>query len=209
MRIGFIGAGVMAQTFGRHLTGAGHEIVVSNSRGPDTLSKIVERIGRGATAGTKREAADCELVVLATNWVSVSEALGDIDWKDRILVDGSNAHKDAKPDLSADGVDRSLAALAGRTSSEIVADMAAGAKVVKAISHMPMAWMQDFSLQKPRSVMFASGDHPGAKRTVLKLIESAGFCAIDLGPLANGALQQVGGPLSGVDLHFVRRIRRG
>ena len=151
MRIGFIGAGTMAQTFGRHLAGAGHEIVVSNSRGPDTLSEIVGKIGHGATAGTKLEAADCELAVLATNWVSVSEALSGIDWRGRSLVDGTNAHKDAKPDLSADGVNRSVTALAGRTSSEIVADIAAGAKVVKAISHMPMAWIQDFSPQKPRT----------------------------------------------------------
>ena len=57
--------------------------------------------------------------------------------------------------------------------------------------------------------MFASGDHSDAKRAVLELFESVGFCAIDLGPLANGWLQQVGGPLSGIDLHFVRRIHRG
>ena len=155
-----------------------------------------EEYGHGATAGTKLEAADCELAVLATNWVSVSEALSGIDWRGRSLVDGTNAHKDAKPDLSADEVNRSVTALAGRTSSEIVADIAAGAKVVKAISHMPMAWIQDFSPQKPRSVMFASGDHSDAKRAVLELFESVGFCAMRLsGPLANGWLQQVGGPL--------------
>ena len=102
-----------------------------------------------------------------------------------------------------------MAALVGRTSSEIVADMAAGAKVVKAISHMPMAWILDFSPQKPRSVMFASGDDHDAKRAVLGLIESAAFCAIHLGPLANGSLQQVGGALSGISLHFIRRIHRG
>jgi len=134
--------------------------------------------------------------------------LRGIDWRGRLLVDGTNAHKDAKPDLSREGVARSIAALEGRTSSEIVAEMAQGAKVVKSISHMPMAWIQDFSPQKPRTVIFVSGDEAGAKRSVTGLIESAGFAAIDLGPLTNGSMHQVGGPLSGVDLRFVRRLHR-
>src|SRR3954464_1930923 len=126
MRVGFIGAGTMAQTFGRHLLGAGHEIVVSNSRGPATLSEIIDRLGRGACAGPQAEAVDCGVTILAMNWTSVPEALSGIDWKGRILIGGTNAHKDAKPDLSLDGVARSIAALNGRTSSEIVAEIARG-----------------------------------------------------------------------------------
>jgi hypothetical protein len=115
---------------------------------------------------------------------------------------------DSKPDTSLEGVTRSIAALHGRTSSEMVAEMATGARLVKSISNMPMAWIQDFSSHKPKTVIFTSGDDHGAKKVVIEMIDSVGFVAIDLGSLAKGgAMHQVGAPLSGLDLHFVRRAR--
>jgi predicted dinucleotide-binding enzyme len=208
MRIGFIGAGTLTKTFGRHLINAGHEIVVSNSRGPETLAGLVADLGPGATAGTKKQAAESDVVILATNWVNVPEALKDVDWHGRILIDATNAHMDLKPDISREGVNRSIAALNGPTSSEMVAELAVGAKLVKSISNMPMAWIQDFSSHKPKTVIFTSGNDGEAKKIVINLIDSIGFVAIDLGSLANGgAMHQVGAPLSGLDLHFVRRLR--
>jgi predicted dinucleotide-binding enzyme len=208
MRIGFIGAGTVTRTFGHHLINAGHEVVVSNSRGPQTLAGLVAELGPRATAGMKKQAAECDIVILATNWVNVAEALKDIDWHGRILIDATNAHIGSKPDISRDGVNKSLAALDGRNSSEIVAELAVGAKLVKSISNMPMAWIQDFSSHKPKTVIFVSGDDLEAKKIVIDLIDGAGFVGIDLGSLAvGGAMQQLGGPLSGLDLHFVRRLR--
>jgi 8-hydroxy-5-deazaflavin:NADPH oxidoreductase len=210
MKIGFIGAGNVTRTFGRHLINAGHTIVVSNSRGPATLAAFVADLGPGATAGTRVQAAACDVVVLATHWVKVPEALQGIDWRGRILIDATNAHIDPKPDISLAGVTRSRAALqlAGRTSSELVAEMAVGARLVKSISNMPMAWIQDFSANKPHTVIFTSGDDAEAKQLVIDLINSTGLIAIDLGSLAiGGAMHEVGAPLSGLDLHFVRRLR--
>ena len=208
MRVGFVGAGTLTKTFGRHLINAGHAIVVSNSRGPETLTGLVADLGPGATAGTKRQAAESDIVILATNWVNVPEALKDIDWHGRILIDATNAHMDAKPDISREGVSRSNAALNGCTSSEMVAELAVGARLVKSISNMPMAWIQDFSSHKPKTVIFTSGDDSEAKKIVIDLIDSIGFAAIDLGSLAKGgAMHQVGAPLSGLDLHFVQRLR--
>ncbi|HLB90718.1 MAG TPA: NAD(P)-binding domain-containing protein [Terriglobales bacterium] len=208
MKIGFIGAGKVTRTFGRHLINAGHTIVVSNSRGPETLADFVADLGPGAIAGTREQVAACDVVILAVHWVNVPEALKGIDWHGRILVDATNAHVDAKPDISLAGVTRSRAALKGRTSSEMVAEMAAGARLVKSISNMPMDWIQDFSPKKPRTVIFTSGDDTGAKQLVIDLVNSTGLVAIDLGSLATGgAMQEVGAPLSGLDLHFVRRLR--
>jgi 8-hydroxy-5-deazaflavin:NADPH oxidoreductase len=208
MRIGFIGAGTVTRTFGRHLINAGHEIIVSNSRGPETLAGLVADLGPGATAGTKTHAAESDAVILATNWVNVPEALKNIDWHGRILIDATNAHIGSKPDISRDGVNKSLLALDKRNSSEMVAELAVGARLVKAISNMPMAWIQDFSSHKPKTVIFTSGDDSEAKKIVIDLIDSIGFVAIDLGSLAKGgAMQQLGAPLSGLDLHFVRRLR--
>ena len=210
MKVGFIGAGNVAGTIGRHLINAGHTIVVSNSRGPATLANFVADLVPGAIAGTKQKAAECDVVILATHWVKVPEALKGIDWRGRILIDATNAHMDPKPDISLAGVTRSRAALKSkeRTSSEMVAELAAGARLVKSISNMPMAWIQDFSPNKPRTVIFTSGDDAEAKQLVIELINSTGLVAIDLGSLATGgAMHEVGAPLSGLDLHFVRRLR--
>jgi 8-hydroxy-5-deazaflavin:NADPH oxidoreductase len=109
MEIGFLGAGTVTGTFGRHLT---------------TLAEFVADLGPGAIAGTREQAAECDVVILATNWVNVPEALKGIDWRGRILIDATNAHMDPKPDISLAGVTGSRAALKGRTSSEIVAEIA-------------------------------------------------------------------------------------
>jgi 8-hydroxy-5-deazaflavin:NADPH oxidoreductase len=207
MNVGFIGAGTVTATIGRHIALAGHKVVISNSRGPESLSQLVAELGPNVSAGTKQQAAEAEIVILATNWVNVPEALSGINWKGKILVDATNAHVDAKPDVSQAGVSKSQAALHGKTSSEIVAGLAKSARVVKSISNMPMAWIQDFSVEKPRTVIFTSGDDVEAKSKVMELINSTGLVAIDLGGLAAGALHQVGAPLSGLDLHFVRRLR--
>jgi predicted dinucleotide-binding enzyme len=208
MKVGFIGAGNVVRAISRHLITAGHTVVVSNSRGPETLADFVAELGPGAIAGTREQAAECDVVILAVHWVNVREALKGIDWRGRILIDATNAHMDPKPDISLAGVTRSRAALKGRTSSEIVAEMAVGARLVKSISNMPMAWIQDFSPSKPRTVIFTSGDDTEAKRLVIDLIDSTGLVAIDLGSLAvGGAMHEVGAPLSGLDLHFVRRLR--
>ena len=208
MKVGFIGAGKVTRTISRHLILAGHSVVVSNSRGPETLAEFVADLGQGASAGTKQQAAECHVVILATNWASVPEALKGIDWRGRILIDATNAHMDAVPDISLAGVTRSRAALKGRTSSEMVAETAGGARLVKAFSNMPMVWIQDFSPSKPHTVIFVSSDDTEAKQLVIELINSTGLVAIDLGSLATGgAMHEVGAHLSGLDLHFVRRLR--
>ena len=209
MKVGFIGAGNVTATIGRHLINAGCTIVVSNSRGPETLGKFVAELGPGAIAGSKQQAAECDIVILATRWVNVPEALKGIDWRGRILVDATNAHMDSNPDTSLAGVTRSRAALKARTSSEMVAEMALGARLVKSISNMPMEWIHDFSPNKPRTVIFTSGDDIEAKQSVIELINSTGLVAIDLGPLrTGGAMQEVGAPLSGIEFHFVQRLQR-
>jgi hypothetical protein len=200
MKIGFIGAGVVAQTISKHALAANHRVLLSNARGPDSLASLVKALGSGAEAGTPQQAAAQDIVVLAASWPSVQAALFSIpDWKGRILVDATNRVAGYTP--------LALGDISGRTSSEIVADLAPGAKVVKAFNSVPMSWISDFSPSKPRTVLFISGDDADAKKPVNELIEQIGFECIDLGSLASGGrLQQLGGPLAGVRLTFVERF---
>jgi 8-hydroxy-5-deazaflavin:NADPH oxidoreductase len=91
MKIGFTGAGTVAQTIARHVQPHGHKVLLSNTKGPDSLASVVEKLGSGASAGTPQEAASQDLVVLAVGWASVQQTLLAIpDWKGRILVDATN-----------------------------------------------------------------------------------------------------------------------
>jgi predicted dinucleotide-binding enzyme len=210
MRIGFIGAGSVTKVMGRHLLNAGHTIAICNSRGPETLGALIDELGPGATAETKDQVVRSDVVIIAVRWVQAEEALRGVDWNGRILIDAMNAHAELEGDTSLEGVTKSRAVLArtGLTSSELVAQWAPGARLVKSISNMPMEWITDFSADKPRTVLFASGDDAEAKYLVIDMLNDAGFAAIDLGSLAvGGAMHQVGAPLSGLDLHFIRRLR--
>lgn len=200
MKIGFLGAGVVAKTIAKHALAAGHEVVLSNSRGPETLASLVGELGAGASAGTVQEATAQEMVVLAVMWPGVQKALFSIsDWKGRLLVDATNRVAGFTP--------LTLGDISGRTSSEIVADLAPGARVVKAFNSVPMAWISDFTPSKPNTVLFISGDDDEAKKPVHDLIEGFGFTCVDLGSLAvGGRLQQLGGPLAGIRLNFVERF---
>jgi predicted dinucleotide-binding enzyme len=200
VNIGFIGAGAVAQTIAKHILPFGHRVVLSNTRGPDSLAQLVEELGSDATAGTVEQATEQDIIVLAVGWPVVQQALLSIpDWTGRILVDTTNRIAGFNPFTLGD--------LTGRTSSEIVADLAPGARVVKAFNSVPMSWISDFTSEKPRTTLFVSGDDEGAKKPVRNLIDEAGFWPVDLGSLAvGGRLQQLGGPLAGIRLTFTERL---
>ena len=207
MRIGIIGAGKVGRTIARHMIVNGHSVVLANSRGPETLCQVVADLGSGAEAGRREDVLNADLVILAVNWRDAQKAVEGLDWEGKILVDATNAHIDSPPDISLEGVTRSRAALGDRTSSQILSEWVPGARLVKSISNVPMDWISDFSPAKPRTVLFASSDDVEAKKIVMDLLTDAGFAAVDLGPLERGALHEVGAPLSGLEFHFVRKMR--
>jgi len=186
--VGIIGAGRLGQAMARTARRAGRRVVIANSRGPESLASVVSALGDGVSAGTVGEAASADIVVLAVPWDRVPEALHDLDLKGQILVDATN-------DWAADD-------LQDRTSSELVADLVPGARVVKAANTLGA----DVLGSDPREtgghrVIFISGDEADAKADVAALFEDAGFAAIDLGDLATGgAMQQIHHPLAGVNL---------
>ena len=195
MRIGIIGAGGIGQAFAGHVAKAGYETIVSNSRGPESLAKLVSELGPRAKAGTRQEAAQADVVVLAVNWEQVRPALTDLPaWNGRILIDATNPV--VQPGFR-------LAELNGSTSSEIVASLVPGARVVKTANTLVRAMLAaDPKQAGGHRVLFMSGDDVAAKAEVRGILEKVGFATIDLGGLASGGkLQQFpGGPLPTLNL---------
>lgn len=192
--IGIIGAGHIGQAFARLTQRAGRKVVIANSRGPESLSPVVAALGEGVSAGTIGEAAASAMVVIAVPWASVPAAVAGLAWGGEIVIDATNAF--LFPDLKP-------AALDGRSSSEIVAELVAGARVVKAANTLAAELLgADPHDAGGRRVLFLSGDDGAAKAAVAELFEAAGFFPIDLGDLATGGrLQQgAGGPLAGLNL---------
>ena len=187
-RIGIIGAGRLGQAMAQTAQRAGRPAVIANSRGPETLTSVVSTLGDGVSAGTVEEAAAARIVVLAVPWPRVPEAVQSIDWTGQIVIDATN--------------DFDPSDLNGRTSSELVAELLEPARVVKAANTYTAAVLASDPHQAGgQRVIFLSGDDGDAKSEVVSLFEAAGFFTVDLGDLVSGgAMQQVGGPLAGIDL---------
>jgi predicted dinucleotide-binding enzyme len=191
--IGIIGAGRLGQALARLAGRADRPVVLANSRGPESLRAVVDALGAGITAGTTDAAARCSIVALAVPWANVHDALAGLSWSNEIVIDATNAVE--IPSLQP-------LPLGGLTSSEIVAQLAPGARVVKAANTFSAELLgADPHNAGGRRVLLVSGDETDAKRAVVDLFDAAGFFPIDLGDLVTGgALQQAGGPLASQNL---------
>jgi 8-hydroxy-5-deazaflavin:NADPH oxidoreductase len=193
--IGIVGAGNVAQTFARFALAGGHDVILSNSRGPETLRSVEEKLGARARIGTAAQAAIAPIVLLAVPWPRVESTLHELPaWDDRILIDATNGFKDGTP---AGGI----ADVGNRSTSEVVASYAPGARVVKAFNTNGMSVLANASPAAGlKRVLFVSGDDQTAKGVVVDLLQGFGFATLDLGDLhVGGRLQQVGGPIAGRD----------
>jgi predicted dinucleotide-binding enzyme len=179
--VGIIGAGRIGQAMARTALRAGRRVVISNSRGPESLGSVVSELGEGTSAGTVSQASTAGIVVLGVPWPRVPDAVRGLDWNGQIVIDATN---DFDPgDLN------------GKTSSELTAELVAPARVVKAANTLAAAVLaSDPHEAGGQRVIFLSGDDDDAKAEVGAVFEGAGFFVIDLGHLIDG------GPLAGVNL---------
>jgi 8-hydroxy-5-deazaflavin:NADPH oxidoreductase len=186
--VGIIGAGRLGQAMARTALRAGRSVVIANSRGPESLASVVSALGDGVSAGSVDEAASAGIVVVAVPWDRVPEAVQGLKWNGQVVIDATNDWADDD--------------LQGRTSSELVADLVPGARVVKAANTLGADVLgSDPHEAGGQRVIFISGDDADAKADGVALFQDAGFAAIDLGDLATGgAMQQIHHPLSGVNL---------
>jgi len=195
MKFGTIGAGAVALGFAREALRAGHQVVLSNRRGPDSLADVVAELGNGASAATAAVAASLDYVLLAVPWPHIEDALRGLPaWNGRVLIDATNPFSAYSPKLV-------LADLGDKGASEVVAALAPGARVVKAFNSIVIErFIQGPTKDGGRRVIFVSGDHAGPIEFVKNLIASFGFAPIHLGGLVvGGRMQQAGGPLAGRD----------
>jgi|SRR5438874_1105840 len=185
MQIGIIGAGMIGATAARLFVNAGHEVALSNSRGPASLSALVTELGARATAMTVVDAARwAEVILLAVPW-RTPDALPPADSvAGKIVIDAMNPY-------AADG---SVIDLGSATSSEATRSRLPDARLVKAFNtiwfkHLAERGRPERPLDE-RHAIFVAGDDESAKRTVIALIESIGFGAVDTGSLVEGGRRQ-------------------
>jgi predicted dinucleotide-binding enzyme len=203
MRIGVIGAGRIGVTLARLFAQRGHEVAISNSRGPDTLREVVAELGPTVRAATSEDAAAFgEVVVLAVPW-RAREALPRPEMvAGKIVVDAMNPYT----------ADSRLLDLGDSTSSEQIAGQLPGAKLVKAFNtiyfdHLASRGSNDLPLDE-RHAIFLAGDDGEAKARVAKLIDEIGFAPVDTGSLVDGGrMQQPGSaiynrPMTGAEARY-------
>lgn len=189
MKIGIIGAGHIGATTARLFVDAGHDVAISNSRGPETLRALVDELGPRAHAATPADAARFGDVVLLAIPLKDYTALPVDGLRGKIAIDAMNYYP------NRDGQIASLDA-GEQASSELVASHLAGARVVKAFNTI---WFEHLKTKgnkaapvEERRAIFVSGDDAEAKGIVSRLIEEIGFGPYDLGSLQHSRAQQPG-----------------
>lgn len=196
MKVGIIGAGTVGTTLGEHFAAAGHEILITNSRGPGSLSERLAETSQPVEPVTLTALLDqAELILLALPWRNVRDVLrSDVDWRGRVVVDATNIILSISPDFEIDD-------LKGDSGSQLVARLAPSARVVKAFNTLPFVTMFAPAPAGFRRVLFVAGDDPNAVSTVSNLIDEIGFRSVAIGELATAGRQmEIGGVFSRLEL---------
>jgi 8-hydroxy-5-deazaflavin:NADPH oxidoreductase len=178
MRIGIIGSGLIGAKLGTLLARAGHEVVFSYSRSEAKLRSLARKARGNARAGSPREAAESDVVVLAVHWSRVSDAL-----KQARGLSGKVVISCVLP-MNADDTELVI----GRTSSgaETLARKARKARLVAAFQTIPSEVLPGVFRNRTRArrpSLVYCGDDATAKKVAAGLIRELGFDPVDLGPL--------------------------
>lgn len=191
--IGLIGSGHIGGTVARLAVDAGHDVVLSNSRGPETLTDLVDQLGPHARAATAAEAATAGDIVVVTIPLKAYREVPVAPLRGKVVIDTNNYYPQRDGHI-AELDDRST------TSSELLQAHLPESRVVKAFNNIYFGHLG--SLQRPaghpeRSVLAIAGDDETAKQTVEEFLGSIGYDAYDVGPLAEGWRYQPDTPAYG------------
>lgn len=182
-----IGTGRIGGALASHFGRKGLPVQIASRSGADDLAR---KLGTSVKAVSVKEALNAQIVVLAVPFQSVPDVVRDAaPWNGRIVVDATNLLQTPP-------------AMAGRLSTEIVADAVPGARVVKAFNTIFASVLAEDPVQNAgHRVVFMSGDDENATQEVAKLVEQLGFAPVVLGRITEGGrLQNFGAPLVGLNL---------
>lgn len=180
--IGLIGAGNIGSQLARLAVAHGHDVVISNSRGPESLTGLVAELGPRARAATVVEAAKAGDIVVVTIPLKHYRTVPAEPLAGKIVIDTNNYYprRDGQiPELDNEST----------TTSELLQAHLPTSKVVKAFNHIYAAQLTTDGRPagaKDRRALVIAGDDPGAKATVTRLLDEFGFDVVDAGPLKEG-----------------------
>jgi predicted dinucleotide-binding enzyme len=180
--IGLIGAGHIGSQIARLAVRNGYDVVISNSRGPETLAALVRELGPRARAATAGEAAKAGDLVVVTIPLKNYRAVPVEPLAGKVVVDTNNYYPERDghiPELDNEST----------TTSELLQAHLPTSKVVKAFNHIHAAQLTTDGRPrgtKNRRALVIAGDDPDAKATVARLIDQFGFDSVDAGALKEG-----------------------
>lgn len=180
--IGLIGAGHIGSQVARLALAHGYGVVLSNSRGPETLAALVAELGPGARAATPVEAANAGDLVVVTVPLKNYRDVPVEPLAGKIVIDTNNYYPQR---------DGHIAALDNEstTTAELLQAYLPTSKVVKAFNHIYAAELTTHGQprgSKNRRALVIAGDDLAAKTTVTELLDQFGFDTVDAGPLKEG-----------------------
>lgn len=180
--IGFIGSGHIGSQLARLAVAQGHDVVLSNSRGPETLAGLVSELGPQARAATPAEAAEAADLAVVTVPLRAIESVPVEPLAGKIVIDTNNYYP------QRDGQIAELDA-ESTTTAELLQRHLPASRVVKAFNHIYAAQLTTDGLptgSPGRRALAVFGDDPDAVATVGRLIDSFGFDALEVTPLSEG-----------------------
>lgn len=205
MKIGIIGAGQIGGTLTRRLTALGHEVVVANSRGPNTLAELAKESGAKAVWVTEA-ARTCDVVVVTIPEAKIRDLPNDLfaGVRDDVVIVDTGNYYPRERDGRIDDIE------AGMTESRWV-EQRLGRPVVKAFNNIYAKHLMELGRpagSRGRIALPVAGDNERAKGVVLRLVNELGFDGVDAGGLDQSWRQQPGTPVYGTDLD-ADGVRRG
>src|SRR4051812_11497394 len=180
--IGLIGSGNIGSTVARLAVDAGYDVVLSNSRGPETLADLVAELGPRARAATAFDPAEAGDLVVVTVPLKNYRDVPVEPLRGKVVIDTNNYYPDRDGHI-AELDDEST------TTSELLQAHLPESRVVKAFNNIIASHLR--TLHRPaghpeRSVLAIAGDDDAAKRTAAEFIDSIGYDPYDVGPLSEG-----------------------
>jgi predicted dinucleotide-binding enzyme len=190
--VGVIGSGPIGRAVAAQAASGGLRVLLSNSRGPESLTDLVTQLGARVEATSVEVSAGADLVVMAVPFVKVAEVGAKIgDWTGRIVVDTTNHFAEYSPYGGR-------VELGDETASEYIARQLPGATLVKAFNAMYATYIAAEPRHADgRQVVFHAGDDRSANDRFAELVAQWGFAPVYVGSLRDGGrLMQLDGYLS-------------